>query len=715
LTNHPELSTPPSGVREEGEIRPGCPLPLGAYLRDGGAQFAIFSRHATQVWLLLFNHPGDGLPARIIELDPEQHRTGDIWHVWVKGVKVGQLYGYRVDGRYNPRGGHRFNKHKLLLDPYATALSENPNWHFSKARGYDSHSPLQDLSFSTEDDTKWMPKCVLMDDHFDWQGTRPLNHPHSETIIYETHVRGLTIHPNSGVKGRGTFLGVIEKIPYFKELGITAVEFLPVQEFNENELEILNPATGEKLQNYWGYSTVSFLAPKASYSSRRNLGIQVPEFKEMVRELHKASIEVILDVVFNHTAEIDELGPTLCFRGLDNSIFYLLEEDKRFYKNYSGCGNTLNCNHPVVRNFIIDCLRYWVVETRVDGFRFDLASVMGRDEKGQMMSNPPILEQIADDPILRNTKLIAEAWDAAGAYQLGSFPGKRWSEWNGRYRDDVRRFWRGDPGMLGALASRICGSADLYQKSGKEPLNSINFITCHDGFTLNDLVCFKHKHNQANGEGNKDGIGENFSDNYGMEGMTDDPEIERIRVRQIKNFLATLFISRGIPLLLGGDEFRRSQQGNNNAYCQDNEVSWYNWKLLEKNREIFRFSREMIAFRKRHRVLRGNKFYGTEDILWFNFDGEIPDWGDSSQSLGCLLLAKDAGEHDLYLMFNADSAEKVFAIPRAPEAKLWYQGVNTSKRPPADIHEPGQEPQLEPQDHYLLSGRSMVILVSRSS
>ncbi len=400
---------------------------------------------------------------------------------------------------------------------------------------------------------------------------------------------------------------------------------------------------------------------------------------------------------------------------MDNSIFYLLEEDKRFYKNYSGCGNTLNCNHPVVRNFIIDCLRYWVVEMRVDGFRFDLASVMGRDEKGQMMSNPPILEQIAEDPILRDTKLIAEAWDAAGAYQLGSFPGKRWSEWNGRYRDDVRRFWRGDPGMVGALASRLCGSADLYQKSGKEPLHSINFITCHDGFTLNDLVCFKHKHNQANGEGNKDGIGENFSDNYGMEGITDDPEMERIRMRQIKNFLATLFISRGIPLLLGGDEFRRSQQGNNNAYCQDNEVSWYNWELLEKNREIFRFSREMIAFRKRHRVLRDNKFYGTEDILWFNFDGEIPDWGDSSRSLGCLILAKDAGEHDLYLMFNADSAEKVFAIPRAPEAKLWYQGVNTSKRPPADIHEPGQETQLEPQDHYLLSGRSMVILVSRSS
>ena len=715
MTNHPELSTPPSGVREKGEICPGCPLPLGAYLRDGGAQFAIFSRHATQVWLLLFNQPGDELPARTIEFDPEQHRTGDIWHVWVKGVKAGQLYGYKVEGPYSPQGGHRFNKHKLLLDPHAAALSEHPNWHFSSARGYDSYSPLRDLSFSTEDDTKWMPKCVLMDDHFDWQGTRPLNHPYSETIIYETHVRGLTIHPNSGVKGRGTFLGVIEKVPYFKELGITAVELLPVQEFNENELEILNPATGGKLQNYWGYSTVSFLAPKATYSSRKNLGRQVPEFKEMVRELHKAGIEVILDVVFNHTAEGNEMGPTLCFRGLDNSIFYLLEEDRRFYKNYSGCGNTLNCNHPVVRNFIIDCLRYWVVETRVDGFRFDLASVMGRDEKGQMMSNPPILEQIADDPILRDTKLIAEAWDAAGAYQLGSFPGKRWSEWNGRYRDDVRRFWRGDPGMVGALATRICGSADLYQKSGKEPLHSINFITCHDGFTLNDLVCFKHKHNEANGEGNKDGMDENFSDNYGMEGITDDPEIERIKTRQIKNFLATLFISRGIPLLLGGDEFRRSQQGNNNAYCQDNEVSWYNWELLEKNREIFRFTREMIAFRKRHRVLRDNKFYGTEDILWFNSDGDIPDWGDSSRSLGCLILAKHALEHDLFLMFNADPAKKVFAIPRAPEAKLWYRVVDTSKRPPADIHEPGQETQLEPQDHYLLSGRSMVILVSRSS
>jgi len=713
LSNHKEFPMSPSEGIGKGQTSPGCPLPLGAYLRDDGAQFAIFTRHATQVWLLLFDQAEHEWPSRTIELNPEKHRTGDIWHVWVKGVRAGQLYGYRVNGPYLPEEGHRFNKYKLLFDPHATALSENPNWNFSKARGFEPYSPLEDLSFSTEDDSKWVPKCILMDDHFDWQETRPLKYPYSETIIYETHVRGLTIHPASRVKDSGTFRGVVEKIPYFKELGITAVEFLPVQEFNENELEILNPLTGEKLQNYWGYSTVSFLAPKAGYSSRRRWGQQVSEFKEMVRELHKAGIEVILDVVFNHTAELDELGPTINFRGLDNSVYYMMEEDRRFYKNYSGCGNTLNCNHPVVRNFIIDCLRYWVVEMQVDGFRFDLASVMGRDEKGQMMSSPPILEQIAEDPILRDTKLIAEAWDAAGAYQLGSFPGQRWSEWNGRYRDDVRRFWRGDPGMVAALASRICGSADLYQKSGKEPLHSINFVTCHDGFTLNDLVSYKQKHNEANGERNQDGTDENFSDNYGAEGETEDPEVEQIRIRQIKNFLATLFISRGIPLLLGGDEFRRSQLGNNNAYCQANEVSWYNWELLEKNQEISRFTREMIAFRKRHKVLRENKFYSGDEIRWFNDDGETPDWGGSSSTLGCMILAKDCGAQDLYLMFNAEAMEKKFTLPRAPSDKLWYRAVDTARRPPEDIFEVDQEMQCEHQEHYLLPGRSLAVLLSR--
>lgn len=434
----------------------------------------------------------------------------------------------------------------------------------------------------------------------------------------------------------------------------------------------------------------------------------------MVWELHKAGIEVFLDIVLNHTAEGNELGPTFCFRGIDNSIFYLLEPNNRFYKNYSGCGNTLNCNHPIMRDFIIDCLRYWVVDMHVDGFRFDLASVMGRDENGEIMKNPPILERIAEDPILRNTKLIAEAWDAAGAYQVGSFPGKRWAEWNGRYRDDVRCFWRGDLGMIGAFAGRICGSADIYQKEAKEPLNSINFITCHDGFTLNDLVSYNHKHNEANAENNEDGANDNYSYNYGMEGPADDPAIEQIRIRQIKNMLATLLISRGVPMLFGGDEFRRTQKGNNNAYCQDNKISWYDWHLLEKNQEVYRFTREMISFRKHHKVLTKEKFYTQEDILWFNYDGGQPDWGYFSRSFGCMIFADDRKEKDICLLFNSDFIEKHFTISPAPRGGVWYVVVDTSKEAPDDIHEAGKEVAVT-QNSYLLSERSLVILAAYKS
>jgi isoamylase len=691
----------------------GYALPLGARLHKSGANFAIFSRHASRVWLLLFDEDFE-YPSQTIELDPSQNKTGDIWHVWVKDIKESQFYAYKIDGPFLPEDGHRFNRHKLILDPYARAITGQANIKMRAALAYDPQSPLKDLSVSKEDDTRHIPKCILLNDHFDWQNDKSPDHEWSETIIYETHIRGLTMHPSSEVQHPGTYKGVIEKIPYFKELGITAVELMPVQEFMEDNGNRIDTITGDSLKNYWGYNPLLFFAPHGKYSSSKTIGDQVIEFKAMVRELHKADIEVFLDIVLNHTAEGNELGPTFCFRGIDNSIFYLLEPNNRFYKNYSGCGNTLNCNHPIMRDFIIDCLRYWVVDMHVDGFRFDLASVMGRDESGEIMKNPPILERIAEDPILRNTKLIAEAWDAAGAYQVGSFPGKRWAEWNGRYRDDVRCFWRGDPGMIGAFASRICGSADIYRKETKEPLNSINFITCHDGFPLNDLVSYNHKHNEANAENNEDGANDNYSYNYGVEGPADDPAIEQIRIRQIKNMLATLLISRGVPMLFGGDEFRRTQKGNNNAYCQDNNISWYDWHLLKKNQEVYRFTREMITFRKQHRVLTKEKFYTQEDILWFNYDGGNPNWSYSIRSFGCMIFADDRKEKNICLLFNSDLIEKHFTIPTDPHGGVWHVVVDTSKEAPDDIHEAVKEVAVT-QNSYMLSERSLVILGSHKS
>ncbi|HDO23171.1 MAG TPA: glycogen debranching enzyme GlgX [Nitrospirae bacterium] len=686
----------------------GYPLPPGAHLHGGGANFALLSRHATGVCLLLFDDD-TGNSSQTIDLDPVQNKTGDIWHIMVEGIKENQLYAYKVDGPFSPEEGHRFNRHKLILDPCARAITGQDSIDIEAALSYNLRSPRKDLSFSEKDNTHYMPECILINGRFDWQNDKPPGHKWSETIIYETHVRGLTIHPSSGVQLPGTYRGVTEKIPCFKRLGITALELMPVQEFLENDTLRLNPVTGERLKNYWGYNPFLFFAPHGKYSGVETPGEQVTEFKTMVRELHKAGIEVILDVVLNHTAEGSEAGPTFCFRGIDNSIYYLLEPDRRFYKNYSGCGNTLNCNHPIVRDFIIDCLRYWVVEMHIDGFRFDLASVMGRDEKGEIMKNPPILERISEDPILRDTKLIAEAWDAAGAYQVGSFPGKRWAEWNGRYRDDIRHFWRGDPGFTGALASRICGSADIYRKGGKEPLNSINFIACHDGFTLNDLVSYNHKHNEANGENNEDGTNDNYSFNYGTEGPTDNEVIERIRIRQIKNMFATLLISRGVPMLLGGDEFRRTQNGNNNAYCQDNEISWYDWRLFTKNREIYRFVREMIAFRKKHKVLSKEKFYTNEEISWFNHDGGEPDWSYSSRGFGCIIFA-DKEEEDICLLFNAGFVEKRFVVPPEPRVGEWHVAVDTSRDTPEDIHEAGEESAVV-KDAYVLPERSLAILV----
>ena len=573
-------------ISERANVRAGCPLPLGTDESGGGVNFALFSRDATHVRLELFDHPEDSAAARSFDLDTTDHRTGDVWHIWVKGIATGQLYAYRVDGPYEPDEGHRFNSRRLLLDPRATAISPLPPWDFVAARGYSPSAPGEDSIPSKLDNAGSMPKCVFVNEPFGWGGDQPLRHPWSETIIYELHVRGFTIHPTSGVDRPGTYRGLVEKIPYLQSLGVTAVELMPVQEFNENSVTRSDPKTGQPLKNYWGYDPVVFCAPKASYSSSGGLGQQRREFKEMVRAFHQAGIEVILDVVFNHTAEGNELGPTLCFRELANAIFYTLAGDKRFYKDYTGTGNTINANHPVVREHILDALRHWMIEMHVDGFRFDLASVLGRDGNGTLLANAPLLERIAEDPILRDVKLIAEAWDAGGAYEVGSFSERRWAEWNGRYRDDVRRFWRGDDGMLGLFASSLCGRADIYTDSGKGPEGSINYVTCHDGFTLNDLVTYRCKHNEANGENNHDGNNENLSENYGVRGVTDDVGIESVRSRQVKNFLLTLLVSRGVPMLLGGDEFRRTQGGNNNAYWQDSETRWLDWTYLEKHQDI---------------------------------------------------------------------------------------------------------------------------------
>jgi isoamylase len=702
-----------SAVCERGEVRAGTPAPLGTRDGGGGVNFVLFSRHASHVRLELFDHAEDARAARVIDLDPARHRTGDLWHVWVAGIKPGQLYGYRVDGPYEPASGYRFNAQRLLLDPFAAAISQLPNWDFALARGYDPSSNALDLAISTLDNAGSTPKCVILHEgSFDWSVDQPLRYSWSRTVIYELHVRGFTIDPTSGVEHPGTYRGLVEMIPYLKGLGVTAVELMPVQEFNEHSVDRSDPKTGRPLKNFWGYDPVTWCAPKASYSSAGGMGQQKVEFKQMVRAFHEAGIEVILDVVFTHTAEGNELGPTFGFRGIDNPIFYTLADDKRYYQNYTGTGNTINANHPVVHEHIFEALRYWRMEMHVDGFRFDLASVLGRDGNGNLQPNAPLLVRIAEDPILRDVKIIAEAWDAAGAYEVGSFSERRWVEWNGRYRDDVRRFWRGDEGMLGDFASRICGSADIYAKSGKGPEASINFVTCHDGFTLNDLVSYSRKHNEANAEDNRDGVDANFSDNYGAEGESTDPGIEAVRARQVKNFLLTLFISRGVPMLLAGDEFRRTQRGNNNAYCQDNEISWLDWSYLQRYQEIWRFARGMIAFRSAHPVLSEERFYSDGDIKWLDPVGGLPNWSDPKEKrLACLIW--ESPHTALLLMFNSADAAVDFRLPTLPAGARWLRAVDTAEVSPQDLYAPGSEPIIDGAELYRLAGRTSAILLMR--
>lgn len=670
------------------EVHPGRLYPLGPVVYESGVRFSVFSRHATAVWLALFDSVEAKRPVCELPFEPARHRTGNIWSIYIGNLPEDVYYMYRMEGPYEPRRGHRFDRDLYLLDPYAKAFAG------------DIHEGTM--------------KCVVVHDRMDWyEDVRPRT-PLEDTIIYETHVRGFTVHASSGVQRGGTYAGFIEKIPYLKDLGITTVELLPVQEFGETWLGRCSIETREELKNYWGYSNIGFFAPAGRYACSAINREHLQEFRDMVGALHKAGIEIILDVVFNHTSEGDSRGPTLCFRGIDNSIYYILDGDGEYF-NFSGCGNTLNCNHPVVKDFIIDCLRYWVAAMHIDGFRFDLASILGRDQKGQLHHDAPLIERISEDPVLHDTKLIAEAWDAGGAYQVGAFGNSRWAEWNGRFRDDVRRFWRGDAWSRNAFASRITGSSDLYQCNGRTPSHSVNFITCHDGFTLRDLVTYNHKHNLGNGENNRDGSDDNISDNCGVEGDTADPVVIAVRLRMQKNFLATLFLSLGTPMLLGGDEFGRTQDGNNNAYCQDNKLSWFDWTLTEKNAELRSFCKELIRFRKYNPVFQRHAFFsgrrpveGSDetDIRWFDASGSGPDWSAHDAIVGCSIHPALNDNVRLCLLFNASRETVRFQLPHG----RWVVRVHTAMRSPYDLCSTAAENARWVRDHTHLAPRSLVVL-----
>lgn len=689
----------------------GRSVPLGVSTTHEGVNFVVLSRGATSVSLVVWPLEGE-TPLGEFPLDPHKNRTGYHWHVCISGLPSTFRYGWRVDGPKNsPR--HRYNPNIILLDPSCGALADGSRWGENKRH------------FEGE----WVAgrgthrRCLFNRKPFPWDNDAPLLVPMEDTIIYEVHVRGFTVHPSSGVQQPGTFAGLIEKIPYLKELGVTAVELLPVHEFDEDDCVFSNPFTNEPLKNFWGYNSIAFAAPKAAYASTGPQHGQVEEFREMVKALHAAGIEVILDVVFNHTGEGDERGRTYSFRGLDNDLYYLLSSDGH-YLNYTGCGNTINCNHPIVRESLLRCLQYWIGDMHVDGLRFDLASIFGRDEWGNVMVAPPVVEIIASDSLLADTKLIAEPWDAAGLYQVGYFPfGKRWSEWNGRYRDDVRRFWRGEPGLAGELATRICGSSDLYEHSGRQPKHSLNFITCHDGFTLADLVTYNQKHNEANGEGNRDGCNENHSWNCGAEGQTSDPEIRRLRRQQAKNLMATLLLSQGVPMILAGDEFLRTQKGNNNAWCQDNNLSWIDWRLKDENADFFRFTKEMIALRKRHPALRRRRhFHGygpcgdlIPDIMWHGVEPFNPDFSAGSRvlafSINGELTGREADE-DFYVALNGWIDPLTFRIPPSPNGRHWRKVVDTAESSPLDIVAEQDGRPVAFDSECVVQAHSLIVLIA---
>jgi isoamylase len=683
-------------------ILAGASAPLGATVQDGAVNFSVFSKRATHVDLLLFDTANAGEPVRVIALEPPRHRTYHYWHARVPGLGPGQVYAYRAHGRSAPERGLRFDPEKVLFDPYGRAVAV-PD-------AYDRAAAMR-----PGDNTAAAIKSVVSDSgRYDWEGDGPLHRPFAQTAIYEMHVRGFTVHPSSGVAPgrRGTYAGLVEKIPYLLDLGITAVELLPVFQFD--------PQHAPNGVNYWGYQPLSFFAPHHAYSSRADPLAVLDEFRDMVKAFHRAGIEVILDVVFNHTAEGGADGPTQCYRGLANDFYYLLEDDRSRYADFSGCGNTLNANHPIVRRLIQDSLRYWVTEMHVDGFRFDLASILARDEDGRPMPRPPVLWDIESDPLLAGTKLIAEAWDAAGLYQVGTFVGDTWQEWNGRFRDDLRRFVKGDRQTVKPLTMRLLGSPDLYAHEEREAEQSVNFVTCHDGFTLNDLVSYDRKHNEANGEDNRDGSNDNASWNCGVEGPTDDPAIEALRNRQVKNCLAITLIAAGAPMLLMGDEVRRTQRGNNNAYCQDNAISWFDWQLLDRHADVHRFVKTLLAFRQRRdsAAVDGPVPVSLNDLLhqanieWHGVALGSPDWSDHSHAIAFTARSFHA-RFLVHAICNAYWEPLRFALPPVPAGdEPWRRCMDTTLPSPDDVRSFAEAPVVD-QASYAAGPRSVVLFARR--
>ncbi len=668
-----------------------------------GANFCVFSRSAERIELLFFDREDDARPSRVISVDPSCNRSYHYWHAFVPGVEVGQIYGFRAHGAFAPDRGLRFDASKVLLDPYGRGVVIPKTYGREAARLEGDNTAMAMKSLVTD------PRA------YDWENDVPLKRAWSRTIIYEMHVRGFTAHPSAGLaeSKRGTYAGLIEKIPYLRQLGITAVELLPVFQFDAQDAP-----RGKK--NYWGYSPVSFFAPHQAYSSRKGPLAAVDEFRDMVKALHRAGIEVILDVVFNHTAEGEHDGPTLCFRGMDNPTYYLLCDDRSRYANFTGTGNTLNANHPVVRRMIVDSLRYWVNEMHVDGFRFDLASILSRDSSGAVMSNPPVLWDIESDPALAGTKMIAEAWDAVGLYQVGNFVGDSWKEWNDKFRDDVRDFFRGSNDSVVRMADRLIGSPSIYAQREREAEETINFVSCHDGFTLNDVVTYDRKHNEENGEENRDGRDDNRSWNCGMEGPTDDPIIERLRNRQVKNLLTATVLSAGVPMFVMGDEVRRTQRGNNNAYCHDNETSWFDWNLVSKHADLLRFVKLLIERRVMRDLQHEFRRVSLSQVLresnhtWHGVKQNHPDWSADSHSIALRADLKGEGL-SLFFILNAYWETLEFELPLLNDgATNWRRWIDTALDSPHDICEWNKAAPVEDRT-YRASGRSVVVLLAGES
>jgi len=698
----------PTHNYQDFKLRAGKPLPFGASIVPDGINFSIFSNDATSCTLVLFRKHEKKPFAEIPFLD--EFKIGNVFSMIVFDLDYEDIeYGYRMDGPFDPEQGFWFDKTKILMDPYAKVIGgrdvwgEEPDW-----------------------DNPYQHRARVVFDDFDWEDDKPLETPMEDLIIYEMHVRSFTKHASSGVKHPGTFTGIREKIPYLKDLGVNCVELMPIHEFDEFENSRISPITGERLVNYWGYSNVGFFAPKAGFAATGKLGMQVDELKTLIKDFHRNGIEVILDVVFNHTAEGNEKGPYISYRGLDNKTYYMLTPEGYYY-NFSGCGNTLNCNNPVVRNMILDCLRYWAAEYHIDGFRFDLASILGRDPFGAPMANPPLLEILAFDPVLAKCKLIAEAWDAGGMYQVGSFPAYgRWAEWNGKFRDDIRKFLKGEPGLIGGVHQRMEGSPDLYRWLNRGASASINFITCHDGFCMMDLVSYDGKHNEGNGENNNDGGNDNHSWNCGWEGPCEHDDINFLRRKQIKNALAYLMLAQGVPMLLAGDEIGNTQFGNNNAYCQDNEISWLNWDFLKMNQEIFQFTKKIIDFRKNHPALRNRYHFqykdymgsGYPDISWHGQKAWFVDYSEENYCIAFMLCGKHAKQgltedQMIYVAFNSHWEMHGFELPQLHDGRKWHVAINTDATAGEDIWETGKEVILNNQGEILVGSRSVMVLIGK--